>query len=244
MNLIEQSLEESNAYSLFVYAVISQVTRDYYLRRLRIFFNYLGLKSNQTIQERCNYFANIKKNDPNWAFNCILRFLQFQKERVENEEIIGAILRNFIKPIKLFSELSDIHIQWKKITRGLPKIRRHADDRASTIEEIQQLCNYPDRRIKGIVYTMATSGIRLGAWNYLRCKDIQPIEHQGKIVAAKIIIYGGDDEQYFSFMSSETYFELEKWMKYRQDSGEEIHENSWIMRQLWDTKKDIIIMKQ
>ena len=26
-------------------------------------------------------------------------------------------------------------------------------------------------------------------------------------------------------------------MKYRQDSDEEIHENSWIMRQLWDTKK-------
>jgi hypothetical protein len=49
MNLIEQSLEESNAYSLFVYAVRSQVTRDYYLRRLRIFFNYLGLKSDQTI---------------------------------------------------------------------------------------------------------------------------------------------------------------------------------------------------
>jgi hypothetical protein len=67
--------------------------------------------------------------------------------------------------------MSDIHIQWKKITRGRPKIRRHADDRAPTIEEIQQLCNYPDRRIKGIVYTMATSGRRLGAWNYLRWKS-------------------------------------------------------------------------
>jgi len=30
---IEQ-IEESNAYSLFLYAVRSQVTRDYYLRRL------------------------------------------------------------------------------------------------------------------------------------------------------------------------------------------------------------------
>ena len=88
----------------------------------------------------------------------------------------------------------------EKITRGLPKIRRHADDRAPTIEEIQQLCNYPDRRIKGIVYTMASAGIRLGAWDYLRWKDFQPIEHQGKIVAAKIIVYAGDDEQYFSFV--------------------------------------------
>lgn len=38
MKTVEQDYEQSNAYSLFVYAVRSQVTRDYYLRRLRIFF--------------------------------------------------------------------------------------------------------------------------------------------------------------------------------------------------------------
>ncbi|HSF51603.1 MAG TPA: hypothetical protein VLA74_12645 [Nitrososphaeraceae archaeon] len=133
--------------------------------------------------------------------------------------------------------MSEISIHWKKITRGLPKSRKYADDRAPTIEEIQQLCKYPDRRIKGIMYTMASSGIRLGAWDYLHWKDIQPIELQGKVVAAKIIVYAGDDEEYFSFITPEAYYELQKWMQYRQDSGEEIHENSWVMRQLWDTKK-------
>ena len=126
---------------------------------------------------------------------------------------------------------------WKKITRGLPKIRRYADDRAPTIEEIQQLCEYPDRRIKGIVYTMASSGIRFGAWDYLRWENIKPIERQGKIVAAKIIVYAGDDEEYFSFITPEAYHELEKWMEYSKECGEEITDNSWVMRQLWDTKK-------
>lgn len=60
--------------------------------------------------------------------------------------------------------MSDIPIEWKKITRGLPKIRRHADDRAPTLEEIQN----PDRRIKGIVYTMTSSGIRLGEQRKMR----------------------------------------------------------------------------
>ncbi len=46
-------------------------------------------------------------------------------------------------------------------------MRRHADDRAPTMEEIQKICEYPDRRIKGLDYTMASSGIRLGAWDYL-----------------------------------------------------------------------------
>lgn len=133
--------------------------------------------------------------------------------------------------------MSEVPIHWKKITRGLPKSRKFADDRAPTIEEIQQLCEYPDRRIKGIVYTMASSGIRLGAWDYLRWKDIQPLEHQGKVIAAKIIVYAGDNEEYFSFITTEAYYELQKWMQYRQESGEEINGNSWVMRQLWDTKK-------
>ena len=51
MKIVEQILEESNAYSLFVYAIRSQVTRDYYLRRLRIFFNYIDLQSDLSIEE-------------------------------------------------------------------------------------------------------------------------------------------------------------------------------------------------
>jgi hypothetical protein len=133
------------------------------------------------------------------------RILQYQKERVEKEKITGATLRNFVKAIKLFCEMSDIPIQWNKITRGLPKIRRHSNDRAPTIEEIQQLCEYPDRWIKGIVYTMASLGIRLGSWDYLLWNEIKPIERQGKIVATKIIVYAGDNEEYFSFITPEAY---------------------------------------
>jgi len=233
----QQPIGESNPYSLFVYAVRSQVTRDYYLRRLRIFFNYIDLLHEETIEQRCNLFAANGLKDPNWAFSCIIKFLQNQRERVEKEEITGATLRNFVKAIKLFCEMSDIPVPWKKISRGLPKIRRYADDRAPTIEEIQKICEYPDRRIKGIVYTMSSSGIRLGAWDYIRWKHIQPIKRQGTNVAAKIVVYAGDDEEYFSFITPEAYYQLENWMEYRKGSGEKIDGNSWLMRQLWNTKE-------
>jgi hypothetical protein len=36
------------------------------------------------MEERCNYFADMGINDPTWAFNYIVRLLQYQKERVEN----------------------------------------------------------------------------------------------------------------------------------------------------------------
>ena len=195
---------------------------------MKKFFDFIEFEIyDKDIESKCNKFAEKSKDNTNWTLSQIIRFLQYQKERVENKEITSGTLKNFVKSLKVFCEMADISIPWKKITRGLPKIRRHADGRAPTLEEIQQLCEYPDRRIKGIVYTMASSGIGLGAWDYLRWKDIQPIERQGKVAAAKIIVYPGDDEEYFSFLTSQAYYELQKWMQYRQDSGEDIHENSW-----------------
>ena len=101
--------------------------------------------------------------DPTWAFNCILRF-QSQKERVGRKEITGGTLRNCVKVIKTFCEVTDVAIPWKKISRGLPRAKRYADDRAPTMEEIRKIAEYPDRRVKPIVYTMVYSGIRVGAW--------------------------------------------------------------------------------
>jgi hypothetical protein len=90
--------ERSNAYSLFVYAIRSQVTKDYYLRRLRIFFNHVDLLPHGNLEERCNLFATSGKRDPSWAFSCIVKFLQYQKEKVEREEVSGGKKFNFINP--------------------------------------------------------------------------------------------------------------------------------------------------
>ena len=51
-------------------------------------------------------------------------------------------VRNSIKTIKMFCEISDLSLPWKKIGRGLPKGKRYADDRAPTIEEIKTILKY------------------------------------------------------------------------------------------------------
>jgi integrase len=165
------------------------------------------------------------------------RFIHFQKERVDRKEISGATVRNYAKSIKLFCDMADIPIPWKKITRGLPRGKKYADDRIPTLEEIRKLVEYPDRRIKAIVYTMASSGIRVGAWDYLQWGHIRPIENSdGEVIAAKMIVYDGEDEEYFTFISPEALRALQEWMSYRQSSGECTSENSWLMRDLWDTR--------
>jgi hypothetical protein len=211
-------------------------TREKYITRLDRFFYLINVQGN-TIQERCRCFAEIAKKDNKWVLNNILRFLQIYKDRVERKEISGATLRNYVKTIKLFCEMNEILIPWKKITRGLPRGRKFADDRAPAIEEIHRLIEYPDRRIKGIVSTMCSSGIRLGAWDYLRWGHIIPIRRENVIIAAKIRVYAEDDEEYFSFITPEAYNELQKWISYRKESGETITDKSWVMRNIWDTKR-------
>lgn len=141
-----------------------------------------------------------------------------------------------MKAIKLFCEMSDIQIPWKKITRGLPRIREAANDGAPTIEETKKLIEYPDRRIKTIILVMASSGIRIGSWDYLRWKHVIPITNdKGQIMAAKIIVYANDAEEYYSFITPEAFYCLKEWMEFRASYGEEIAQDSWLMRDLWQT---------
>jgi integrase len=227
--------DEIEPWSLFIYAMKSPMTRDRYQTRVAKFFEFIGIEGT-AIEEKARNFVIKAKDDTPWAFNSIMKFTYFQRQRVDRKEISGATVRNYVKSIKLFCEMADILIQWKKITRGLPRGKKYADDRIPTLDEIKRLVEYPDRRIKAIVYTMASSGIRIGAWDYLQWGHIRPIEQEGEVVAAKMIVYAGEDEEYFTFTSSESWQELKKWMEYRQSSGEPISDSSWVMRDLWDTR--------
>jgi hypothetical protein len=194
-----------------------------------------GNNDNTSIEDLCKIFVEKGKQDPNWIVNNIVAFLVQYKDRYDRREISGSTIRNYVKVVKLLCEMNDIPITWKKITRGLPKGRQWADDRAPSIDEIRKLCEYPDRRIKPLIYTMCSSGIRLGAWDYLRWQDIFPIIREGQVVAVRVTVYAGEEDQYYAFCTPEAYNALKNWMDYRETSGEKITGKSWIMRDLWAT---------
>lgn len=83
---------------------------------------------------------------------------------------------------------------------------------------------------------MCSSGIRLGAWDYLKWKHVTPIENEkGEILAAKLKVYAEEHDEYFSFITSEAYNSLKEWMDYRASYGETITGESWLMRDKWPT---------
>lgn len=73
----------------------------------------------------------------------------------------------------------------------MPKVKQFADDRSPAIEEIRKLLEFPDPRIKPLVYLMSSSGIRLDALDYLRWKRVVPIydeDNHSKIITTKLIV--------------------------------------------------------
>jgi hypothetical protein len=69
MKIVEQTLEENDAYSLFLYAFRSPVTKDCYLRRMKTFFKFINLLPNGNLEDLCNLFVVKGVEDPKWAFN-------------------------------------------------------------------------------------------------------------------------------------------------------------------------------
>jgi hypothetical protein len=55
-----------------------------------------------TLLQKSNSFAQKVREDTNWAFENILKFIQHQIDRVNKKEIAGATVRNYVKSIKLF----------------------------------------------------------------------------------------------------------------------------------------------
>ena len=59
---------------MFKYSIRSEITRKYYERRLRKFFNFtqfeIGLKE---MEKRCNKFAEKGKGNTDWMLNQIIR---------------------------------------------------------------------------------------------------------------------------------------------------------------------------
>ena len=134
MKIEQVESNESNPWTLYLYAMKSPVTTDKYQKRLGKFFDFLRLEG-RTIEEKSRVFVGMaRKDNSNWTFNNILKFIQFQNSRMVRKEISGATVRNYVKSIKLFCDMADLPVAWKKITRGLPRGRRYADDRTQLLK--------------------------------------------------------------------------------------------------------------
>ena len=234
---------QHDAFSRFLYGIKSDETRRSYVSKLEFFFDFYKIEGNDIREKSKNFLEYTKKgkNITQKVTDLVLNYMYFHIQRAQKKEISRGTIRNFYKPIKLFCEMNNVVLNWKIISKGLPRGTQNANDRIPTIDEILGVLKYPDRRIKPVLYTMISSGIRIGAWEWLKWKNVIPIYDDKKtVIVAKIIVYDGEPDQYFSFITPEAYWSLKEWMEFREKQGEKITKESYLMRNLWNTGKIFI----
>ena len=125
-----ESSMDLNPFSLFTNAIRAEQTRRKYHARLNTFFDHISIPR-ENIEERSKMFIMKCHGNSKYAMNCIFRFIIHLKERMQRKEIVVSTIYNYLKPIRLFCEMNDIDVKWKKITLGLPKEKKYADEHSS-----------------------------------------------------------------------------------------------------------------
>ena len=237
-------ISEYSPYQNFVFALKSKDVKRQYPAMLSRFFDFINLEG-QSLQEKCKIFYDFasKMENRKMLESQLMHYISFQEERVKiKKEIAAGTLRNYVKALKLFLTMNDIVVNWSKIKMGMPPSNQTSNDRIPEISEINQLLQYPDNRIKPIVLVMLSSGIRVGSWNYLKWKHVIPLYNNNdknnndtddELLAAKLIVYAGEPEQYYTFISTDAYHALADYIKFRELHGEKITGESWLIRDQW-----------
>jgi hypothetical protein len=117
-----------------------------------VFLDFLGLKGD--LEKQAAQFKEIKSREKEkgkeWAQKSIINFIVCLNEKSKEGKFGRGTIRNYYKPVKCFCDDDShrIELGWKKITKGLGRVKRFAKDRAPYPEEIQDLIEYPNRQIK------------------------------------------------------------------------------------------------
>jgi hypothetical protein len=108
-----------------MYSIKSPQTRRRYQDRFKTFLDFLEIKG-KGIEERINNFYDLAKENPQFLQDSLLNFFIYQKELVSKGEIVASSISNYYKPVKLFCKVNDILINWKFISREIPREKHNS----------------------------------------------------------------------------------------------------------------------
>jgi hypothetical protein len=111
--------------------------------------------------------------------------------------------------------MNDIILNWRKISRLLPRGDRNASDDAYTREQIKRMLQHSDLRAKIAILFMSSGGMRLGGFINLTDGAIKPIydDKSKKLISAHVTVYKVTDEEYDTFVSPESFHVYEQYRK-------------------------------
>lgn len=215
---------EGESITEFLRGFRTEATKETYFKKLRYFLTWANVSPDE--------FLTATRKNPKWAERLIINYVEARRN-----EVSGSTIMQVRDALKHFFEMNDVEngINWPKIVRLMPRVRKIGSDRAPTVEEVRKIIENSDARMKPIILLMCSGGIRVGAFDYLTWRDVEPIEKSGEVVAARLTVYRDDPEEYDTFISTECYKALVEYRQRREAIGEKITPTSPLIRDNWDS---------
>ena len=211
-------------YDNFLNTVTNPSTKEGY--RLKLYK--VCEKLNTTTEELYLYSDELKNKKDTIELESKLRDI-INKFKVENsskeyDHHAGVIHLEFYA-FKKFCDANRIKLNFDWLKLMLPKIDNKGSDKGYTKKQIASMLLVSDVRSRLIILIFATSAMREGALCNLRVQDITAMPEgatKEKIEGVKIVIYRGDKDQDFAFITPESYEALTAYLDARRELGEDI----------------------
>ena len=201
-----------NSRVLFEESIKSEKTLKAYTWYVQKFVNYYKLKD----------FDSILKIPKEELQDMILTYVIHTKKRVSPNSI-----SNFMKPIKLFLDVNEIELKWKKISRLYPaKVKASGDSAWQTKDVQKMLDSTTSLKNKAIIHFLASTGVRVGALTDLRLRHLRDMPDNCKMV----LVYEDSIEEYKTFLTPESSTALDDYLDERKQLGEVFHNDSILFR--------------
>lgn len=107
-------------YTKFKMALKSKEVQRQYPNLLERFLDFCGFEGLDMEQKTTKFYEFVKSRTAEELEDLVIRFVLFQKERIDRREITPGTLRNYLKALKLFCKMNRINIFWDMISRSLP----------------------------------------------------------------------------------------------------------------------------
>src|SRR5215211_4493736 len=128
--------------------------------------------------------------------------------------------------VALYS-INDIALNRKKLGKFLGPRQKLVKDRPYTLQEISQMLNVSDERMKVIVLMLTSTGMRLGGLATLKVSSLHKIEDYQLY---RVTVYENSAEEYTCFTTPECASAIDFYLSLRERCGEKLKPESPLIR--------------
>jgi hypothetical protein len=219
---------QGTSYANFVNALRSPSTRQGYENSLRRYLEHHKLKSPDDLL--------IHADNPRYIESQIIDYIV----SLRKDGIAYASMQFYVAPIFTFYQLNDVVLNRKKVSRYLGEYKRIVKDNAYTTEQIQQMLQNADIRMRMILLLLTSTGARIGALPSLVLGNLTRLPEYG---IYRVLFYEDSSSEYYNFTTRECASTgIENYLLYRQRCGERISFNEELQK--WEPEDTPLIRLQ